>query len=171
MKRFLLAAFFCVLLLASALNIWGFPRTEVAVNGGNQFNIGQFAEANNFDEVAPIVLANHFSKVHVYRVGSPRAKGVSFSPELAAIFKIKQVSRKSPYDIRGKSAWKQLEPFTKYTTRAACSVSKSHVCKVVLVWDDQNKSPYRDFVTLRISYKTFAIVDSTLTARYLGVTN
>lgn len=170
MKRIWPVAFFSALVLAAAANLWYFPRSTVVFDGGTNFDIGVFAEHNKFDESAPIVLATHFKRPKVARIGDPTKSGISFSRELSAVFGVKITSTAKPIDIRKKALWSPLVAHVHYSALSGCAVEKvSNLCHVILIWDERNPSPTRDFITYRVAKTTFALVDRNLATRYLGL--
>lgn len=169
MKRPMLAAFFSVLLLAGAMNLWAFPRSVVVQQSGTDFDIGRFVEANRFDESAPVVLTNHFNRVSVRNLGDPKKSGINFSTELSRIFGIRNVNRDEPIDIRQQEIWSKLSPYLQYSSRAKCAVNrKTQSCRVLLIWNPADHRLNRTFITYRVSNRGFALIDSQIARKMFG---
>ena len=148
--------------------------------GYTLFKVSEIVEDYAWVEAAPVVLANHFKHVHVYRVGSVLKNGFSFQQELVRIYKIDSVDRsQDPLDLRGKISFTALSAYKQYPARSAykggtlppdlapthCGGRKSKYCSFAIYWDDRFPTTSGTFVGVQLSDNSYALVEKNLLAK------
>ncbi len=148
--------------------------------GYNLFDVSEIVEDYAWVEAAPVVLANHFKHVHVYRVGSVLKNGFSFQQELVRIYKIDSVDRsQDPVDLRGKvsldtlSAYKQYPKGNVYKggklppdmAPTHCGGRKSKYCAFAIYWDDRFPTTSATFIGVQMSDNSYGLVEKNLLAK------
>ena len=164
--------FWLVVLLALAVagaNVAIAPKRLPFTKGNHDFNVAQIIEDQAWVEAAPVVLTNHFRKVHVSHVGDRFKNGFGFEHEIWGIFGVASVDAKTePIDVRQRLTAAQLAPYSHYKSEVHCSGRNSKYCGFQIYWDAASAPRDANFVGLLTTDNTYALIESHLLHRLLG---
>lgn len=151
--------------LAVIIGINLFSWSEAPIEKNNRpFDVTELLIADNWQEAAPIFLAENFESLEVKNVGSEQQTGFSFQRELVSGYGEFEVNRDPPVDIRelGPESLELLKENTKYAIEPFCAVNpEGKYCELLIAWDE-DVSDTAVFTGARFGDTGFALIEQKL---------
>lgn len=159
MNRFLLIA----LLGLIGINLFSWTEAPIEQND-RPFDVTELLISENWQEAAPIFLAENFENLAVTNVGSEQELGFSFQRELVSGYGEFEVNRDAPIDLRDlpSESLELIKLNSKYEIEPFCDVNEDgKYCDLVISWD-QDVSETAVFIGVRIGETEFALIEQKL---------
>ncbi len=128
------------------------------------FDVTELLMSQNWQESAPLFLAENFADLEVSNVGSEQELGFSFQRELVSGFGDYQVNRDAPLDLTDLSAesLELLDENTKYELEPFCAINpEGKYCDLVIAWDE-DVGQTASFIGVLIDDYRFALIEREL---------